>query len=155
MLTRPTSSSGSRINPSRESVIIYVGNELCGVKWRNWKMMLKGLDNATSEVKSYGIPRFYDLYVDPKEEHPQDPRVPENLWVRYPMVQVLLGHVASLHKEPPIRPGRPTRTFLRVKRSPLLKRSRSPLIRRRCTRAPQPSVDGHPRLARAISVTNF
>jgi hypothetical protein len=51
-----------------------VGNELCGVKWRNWKMMFKELENATSEVKSYGVPRFYDLYVDPKEEHPNDPR---------------------------------------------------------------------------------
>jgi arylsulfatase len=98
---------GKQDKSSRESVIIYVGNELCGVKWRNWKMMSKGLDNATSEVKSYGIPRFYDLYVDPKEEHPQDPRVPENLWVRYPMIQVLLEHVASLMKEPPIRPGAP------------------------------------------------
>ena len=98
---------GKEDKSSRESVIIYVGNELCGAKWRNWKMMLKGLDNATSEVKSYGIPRFYDLYVDPKEEHPQDPRVPENLWVRYPIVQVLLEHVASIKKEPPTRPGAP------------------------------------------------
>jgi hypothetical protein len=35
--------------------------ELCGVKWRNWKMMLKELDTATGEVKTYGILRFYDL----------------------------------------------------------------------------------------------
>jgi hypothetical protein len=69
--------------------------------------MFKELDTATGEVKTYGIPRFYDLYVDPKEEHPLDPRVPENLWVRYPIVQVLLDHVVSLKKEPPIPPGTP------------------------------------------------
>jgi arylsulfatase len=68
-------------------------------------MMFKELDEATGPVNTYGIPRFYDLYVDPKEEHPRDPRVPENLWVRYPMTQVLLDYMASLKKEPPIPPG--------------------------------------------------
>jgi hypothetical protein len=58
-------------------------------------------------VKTYGIPRFYDLYIDPKEEHPLDTRMPEDLWVRYPMSQILLEHVASFQKEPPIRPGTP------------------------------------------------
>jgi hypothetical protein len=77
------------------------------VKWRNWKMMLKELDTATGEVKTYGVPRFYDLYIDPKEEHPLDPRLPENFWVRYPISQILLDHVISLKKEPPIRPGTP------------------------------------------------
>jgi arylsulfatase len=98
---------GKKDKSNRESVIIYVGNALFGVKWRNWKMMLKELDEATGPVNTYGIPRFYDLYVDPKEEHPLDPRVPENLWVRYPMTQVLLDHMASLKKEPPLRPGTP------------------------------------------------
>jgi arylsulfatase A-like enzyme len=98
---------GKKDKSDRESVVIYVGNELCGVKWRNWKMMFKELDTATGEIKTYGVPRFYDLYVDPKEEHPLDPRVPENLWVRYPMVQILLDHMISLKKEPPIPPGAP------------------------------------------------
>jgi hypothetical protein len=70
-------------------------------------MMFKELDDATGIVKNYGVPRFYDLYVDPKEEHPLDPRAPENFWVRYPITQVLLDHIASLKKEPPIRPGTP------------------------------------------------
>jgi arylsulfatase A-like enzyme len=98
---------GKKDKSDRESVIIYVGNELCGVKWRNWKMMSKELDEATGEVKTYGIPRFYDLHVDPKEERPLGPQLPENLWVRYPMGQVLLDYMATLHKEPPIRPGTP------------------------------------------------
>ncbi len=98
---------GKKNKSDRESVIIYVGNELCGVKWRNWKMMFKELDDATSPVNTYGIPRFYDLCVDPKEEHPLDPRVPENLWVLYLMTQALLDYMASLKKEPPIPPGTP------------------------------------------------
>jgi hypothetical protein len=98
---------GKKDQSNRDSVVIYVGNELCGVKWRNWKMMLKELDDATGPVETYGIPRFYDLYVDPKEEYPLDPRVIENLWVRYPISQILLEHIVSLKKEPPIRPGTP------------------------------------------------
>jgi arylsulfatase len=70
-------------------------------------MMFKKLDDAIGVVKNYGVPRFYDLYVDPKEEHPLDPRVPENFWVRFPIIQVLLDHMASLKKEPPIPPGTP------------------------------------------------
>jgi arylsulfatase A-like enzyme len=98
---------GKKDQSNRDSVVIYVGNELYGVKWRNWKMMLKEIDDPTAQVKTYGIPRFYDLYVDPKEEHPLDPRLPENFWVRFPMSQILLEHVVSLKKEPPIRPGAP------------------------------------------------
>jgi arylsulfatase A-like enzyme len=96
---------GKKDTSERDSVVIYVGTELCGVKWRNWKMMFKELDEAIGAVKTYGVPRFYDLYVDPKEQRPLEPGVPENLWVRYPMTQVLLHHMASLKQEPPIRPG--------------------------------------------------
>ena len=96
---------GKKDKSDPESVIIYVSNELCGVKWRNWEMMFKELDDATGEVKTYGIPRFYDLYVDPKEEHPLDPRIPESLWVRYPMTQILLDYMATLKKGPPVPPG--------------------------------------------------
>jgi arylsulfatase A-like enzyme len=98
---------GKKDQSNRDSVVIYVGNELFGVKWRNWKMMLKELDDAAAPVKTYGVPLFYDLYVDPKEEHPLDPRLPENFWVRFPATQILLEHVVSLKKEPPIRPGAP------------------------------------------------
>jgi arylsulfatase len=96
---------GKKEQSNRESVVIYVGNELFGVKWRNWKMMLKELSDAISPVKTFGVPRFYDLYVDPKEEHPLDPRIPENFWVRFPASQILLDHMITLHKEPPIPPG--------------------------------------------------
>ena len=98
---------GKKEQSNRESIVIYVGNELYGVKWRNWKMMLKEIDNPAAEVKTYGVPRFYDLHVDPREERPLDPRFPENFWVRFPASKILLDHMISLKKEPPIRPGTP------------------------------------------------
>jgi arylsulfatase len=97
---------GKQQKSNRESVVIYVGNELYGAKWRNWKMMTREVPSAWGqEVKTYSIPVFYDLHTDPKEEYPIDPRWIENGWVRWPVGQVLVDHAASLQKEPPIRPG--------------------------------------------------
>ena len=89
-------------------MVIYLANEIYGVKWRNWKMMTRQTGRGFGEpMKQYGFPLWYDLHTDPKEENPLDPRFVENLWVRWPAGQVLSDHQASLRKEPPIRPGTP------------------------------------------------
>ena len=99
---------GSKEQSNRESVVIYLANEIYGVKWRNWKMVTREVDRGFgAPVKQYSFPLWYDLQTDPKEENPLDPRFVENLWVRWPTGQVLIDHQASLRKEPPIRPGAP------------------------------------------------
>jgi arylsulfatase A-like enzyme len=99
---------GKQEQSDRASVVIYMGNEIYGVKWRNWKMMTKELSQGAGvPVKEYSFPLFFDLLTDPKEEHPLDPRWIENGWVRWPAGQALVDHAASLQKEPPIRPGTP------------------------------------------------
>jgi len=98
---------GEQEKSDRESVVVYVGNELYGVKWRNWKMMTKEVDTiANDPVRSYGVPLFYNLHLDPREEH-AIPITPPNFWVRYPAGQVLADHLESLAEEPPIKPGTP------------------------------------------------
>lgn len=97
---------GKKTTSNRESIVVYVGNQIFGVKWRNWKMMMKELDDGYAATKDYGVPRFYNLYLDPKEEHWLN-YAKENLWVRWPMGKVLTEHILSLRKEPPIRPGTP------------------------------------------------
>jgi arylsulfatase len=97
---------GKRQKSNRESVVIYVGNDIYGVKWRNWKMMFKETPAAWGQkLKTWSFPVFYDLLTDPKEEYPLDPRWIENTWMRWPAGKVLEDHTASLQKEPPIRPG--------------------------------------------------
>jgi arylsulfatase len=92
---------------ARESVVVYVGNELYGVKWRNWKMMFKEIGTiAADPTRSYGVPLFYNLLLDPKEEYPVL-YAPPNFWVRYPAGDVLVEHERSLQEEPPIPPGTP------------------------------------------------
>ena len=96
---------GKKEKSNRESVVVYVGNDIYGVKWRNWKMMVKEIDTIEADpVRSYGVPLFYNLLLDPREENPML-YATENLWVRFPAGQVLVDHAISLKKEPPIAPG--------------------------------------------------
>ncbi len=100
--------SGESDQSARESFVVYVGEEIFGVKWRNWKMLNKEFDDATGlgKIVRYGIPRFYNLYADPKESYAITAKMPgESLWVRWPMADVLSEHLQSLQKEPPISPG--------------------------------------------------
>ena len=93
---------------NREHVIVYVGSELYGVKWRNYKMMSKEIDKAFADpTRSYGVPLIYDLHTDPKEENPLNSQWYHNGWIRWPAGDYLVRHIASLEKEPPIRPGTP------------------------------------------------
>ncbi len=99
---------GKKEKSDRESFVVYVGSDIYGVKWRNWKMMFKELERGAGvPVKQYSFPLFYDLHIDPKEEVPLDPRTTEVTWVRWPAGQVLVDHAVSLKKEPPIRAGTP------------------------------------------------
>ena len=100
--------TGKQNKSNREHVIVYVGNELYGIKWRNYKMMSKEIDKAFADpTRSYGVPLLYDLYVDPKEETPLNSQWYHSGWIRWPAGQYMVEHIASLQKEPPIRPGTP------------------------------------------------
>ena len=89
---------GKSEKSARESVIIYIGNELFGVKWRNWKMLLKGIDEKSYAIQTYAYPTFYNLLVDPKEEVPELNYLSDT-WVDYPLYQVLEDFQASLEKD--------------------------------------------------------
>jgi arylsulfatase A-like enzyme len=91
---------------NRDSFVVYVGNEIYGVKWRNWKMMSKELETGTGEIKDWSVPRFFNLYLDPKEEHALSYEY-QYFWVRFPAGKVLQDHLASFKKYPPIKPGTP------------------------------------------------
>ncbi len=93
---------GKKHKSGREGVIVYMGNEVYGVKWRNWKLNFKELDTIFSEVKNYGMPRVYNLYNDPQER--ENVLFP-NTWVPKAAMGQLGAHVASLRANPPIKPG--------------------------------------------------
>ena len=99
--------TGKQEKSNRDGFIVYVGNDMFGVKWRNWKMMFKEVERGTDHKLTYDFPRFYNLYSDPKEEYPLTKATAGHFWVRWPMSEILTEHLASLKKEPPIQPGTP------------------------------------------------
>ena len=84
---------------ARESVVIYIGNELFGVKWRNWKMLLKEIDESSYAVQNMAYPSIYNLIIDPKEEEPESFYL-DDTWVDKPLWQVIEDHEASIEKDP-------------------------------------------------------
>jgi arylsulfatase len=99
--------TGKTDKSGREEVIVYVGKHVYGVKWRNWKMMTKELDKGFgAPAKEFSVPLFYNLHLDPREEHPVL-NAPPNFWIRYPAGEALLNHMATFKKEPPIPPLTP------------------------------------------------
>ena len=98
---------GKQEKSDRDAIIVYVGNDLFGVKWRNWKMMFKEVERGTDEKKTFDFPRFFNLYNDPKEEYPLTKATAGHFWVRWPMGELLTAHTASLVREPPVKPGTP------------------------------------------------
>jgi arylsulfatase len=101
--------TGKQEKSNRDGIMVYVGNELFGVKWRNWKMMAQHLDDGkgTGVRIRYDFPRFYNLYNDPKEMYPVTKAAAGHFWVRWPMAEIIQEHLRSLAKEPPIKPGTP------------------------------------------------
>ena len=99
--------SGKQEKSNRDSFMVYVGSDLFGIKWRNWKMMFKEVERGTDDKKTFDFPRFFNLYNDPKEEYPLTKATAGHFWVRWPMGEVLTEHMASLQKEVPITAGSP------------------------------------------------
>ena len=90
---------GKTEKSARESVLIYIGNDLFGVKWRNWKMLLKEIDEDSYAILNMAYPTFYNLLVDPKEEVPEFNYL-NDTWVDFPLYQVIDDHEASIAMDP-------------------------------------------------------
>jgi arylsulfatase A-like enzyme len=90
--------TGQTAKSARESVIIYIGNELFGVKWRNWKMLLKEIDEKSYAIQNMAYPSIYNLIVDPKEEEPEKFYL-DDTWVDTPLWQVIEDHQISIAQD--------------------------------------------------------
>ena len=89
---------GKSEKSARESLVIYIGNELFGVKWRNWKMLIKEIDENSYAINTMAYPSFYNLLVDPKEEVPELNYL-NDTWVDFPLYQVMEDHEASIARD--------------------------------------------------------
>ena len=90
--------TGKTKKSARESVIIYIGNVLFGVKWRNWKLLLREMDEDSYAIREMAYPSVYNLLVDPKEEVPELNYL-NDTWVDFPLYKVLEDHEASIAED--------------------------------------------------------
>ena len=86
----------------REGFIVYMGNDIFGVKWRNWKVHFKEQTAWNGVLREYTMPRVYNLMNDPQE---RDNVIFPHTWVLKAGLPQLEEHVASLKKYPPIPAG--------------------------------------------------
>jgi len=91
--------TGKTKKSARESMVIYVGNELFGAKWRNWKMLIKEIDEDNYAIQKLAYPSIYNLLIDPKEEEPEKFYL-DDTWVDTPLSRVMAEHLASLKNDP-------------------------------------------------------
>ena len=90
---------GKSEKSARESMVIYIGNELFGVKWRNWKMLIKEIDPDSYAINNMAYASIYNLIIDPKEEEPEKFYL-DDTWVDTPLWQVVEDHLASIAADP-------------------------------------------------------
>jgi arylsulfatase len=93
---------GKAKKSGREGFIVYMGNDIFGVKWRNWKLHFKEQDAWNGEMITYTMPRLYNLFNDPQEK---DNVLFPHTWVPKAALNQLTEHVVSLKQYPPIKAG--------------------------------------------------
>ena len=95
---------GNQEKSNREGFIVYMGTDIFGIKWRNWKLNFAEMESALSEKVSYSFLKTYNLHTDPGET---DSRTVPDSWVSKAGGALLFEHLDSLKTNPPIATGTP------------------------------------------------
>ena len=93
---------GKSDKSGREGFVVYMGNDIFGVKWRNWKLHFAEQNGWNTIKDTYTMPRVYNLYDDPQERN--NVLFPHT-WVPKAALKQLEEHIISLKKNPPIQAG--------------------------------------------------
>ncbi|WP_345373234.1 arylsulfatase [Algivirga pacifica] len=93
---------GKTDKSGRDGFIVYMGNDIFGVKWKNWKLHFEEQDAWNSIKNTYTMPRVYNLYDDPQERN--NVLFPHT-WVPKAALPQLEEHIISLKENPPIPTG--------------------------------------------------
>ncbi|WP_299350572.1 arylsulfatase [uncultured Shimia sp.] len=95
---------GNQDSSNREGVIVYMGSQIFGVKWNDWKVMFKENSGVFGATETFDTPRIYNLLNDP---HERDNVLFPYTWVAERAMPQLYEHAASFKEHPPIPPGTP------------------------------------------------
>lgn len=95
---------GDQPNSGREGVIVYMGEQIFGVKWKDWKVLFKENTTAFSPTETFDTPRVYNLLNDP---HERESVLFPHTWAAEKALPQLQEHLATFATYPPIPPGAP------------------------------------------------
>ncbi|GAB5557692.1 MAG: arylsulfatase [Schleiferiaceae bacterium] len=95
---------GKTESSGREGFVVYMGKDIFGVKWKNWKLHFEEQEGWNTEKVTYTMPRVYNLYEDPQERN--NVLFPHT-WVPKAALKQLEEHIISLKQNPPIPAGQP------------------------------------------------
>jgi arylsulfatase A-like enzyme len=90
----------------RDGYLYWMGPELYGVKWRNFKLVLAEQKYSTDPVGKLPSPRIINLITDPQERESLDlPYL--HSWTATHFNRLLADYQASVQHEPPVPAGAP------------------------------------------------
>lgn len=95
---------GVQPRSNREGVIVYMGEQIFGVKWKDWKVLFKENTTAFGATESFDTPRVYNLLNDP---HERESVLFPHTWAVEKALPQLQEHIATFEEYPPIPPGTP------------------------------------------------
>jgi arylsulfatase len=98
--------SGAADASSREGYVYWMGPEIYGVKWRNFKLVLVAQMYMQDAAAKLPTPRLINLTVDPQEREAV-PLPHLHTWVAAHVNRLLGAFQASTKREPPIPMGAP------------------------------------------------
>lgn len=97
---------GHQERSNREGFPFWVGDQLYGVKWKNFKLVLVQQKYLTDPAPRKGFLRIINLMVDPKEREPYNARY-LHTWTVFHFGKLLRAYQESIQREPPIPAGAP------------------------------------------------
>jgi arylsulfatase A-like enzyme len=114
---------GASDRSAREHVIFFWNDTLMAVKWRQFKIHLKGVDLDRTDRRVYDLfaPRVYNVAADPREERDL---LASHMWTFRPALEPVIRLLFSLEDHGLIEPGGSERVSWRGKvQVPLLSQS--------------------------------
>ena len=88
----------------REHVLLFLGQKLMAMKWRNYKIHLDGLDRVDGVIEGWSFPRAFNLAADPKERWNI---IWQNTWLGEAVAPFVVSYQASVKKYPNLAGGQP------------------------------------------------
>jgi arylsulfatase A-like enzyme len=97
---------GEEESSRRDGYIYWMGPEMYGVKWRNFKLVLVSQKYSTDAVEKLSSPRIVNLTVDPQEREPLNLPYMHS-WTVSHFNRLISEFRASVEREPPVPIGSP------------------------------------------------